>query len=47
LRTFVDESAAGFAAVLVSAGRRGLELEVAPGDLVALTGAALAPLTPA
>jgi Cys-tRNA(Pro)/Cys-tRNA(Cys) deacylase len=47
LRTFVDESAAGFDTVLVSAGRRGLEIELAPGDLVALTGAALAPLTPA
>jgi Cys-tRNA(Pro)/Cys-tRNA(Cys) deacylase len=43
----VDESAAGFDTVLVSAGRRGLEIELAPGDLVALTGAALAPLTPA
>jgi Cys-tRNA(Pro)/Cys-tRNA(Cys) deacylase len=47
LRTLVDESAAGFDTVLVSAGRRGLEIELAPGDLVALTGAALAPLTPA
>jgi Cys-tRNA(Pro)/Cys-tRNA(Cys) deacylase len=44
LRTFVDESAAGFATVLVSGGRRGLELELAPDDLVRLTGGTVAPL---
>ncbi|WP_432573978.1 Cys-tRNA(Pro) deacylase [Kineococcus sp. SYSU DK005] len=44
LPTFVDSSAAGFATVLVSAGRRGLQVELAPGDLVAATGAALAPI---
>jgi Cys-tRNA(Pro)/Cys-tRNA(Cys) deacylase len=38
LRTVVDESAIAFETVYVSAGRRGLELEVAPGDLLRLTG---------
>jgi Cys-tRNA(Pro)/Cys-tRNA(Cys) deacylase len=35
----VDESALGFATVLVSAGRRGLQVELAPDDLVRLTKA--------
>lgn len=39
LPTVVDESAAGHATVCVSAGRRGLEIELAPSDLVSLTGA--------
>lgn len=39
LATFLDASAQAFATVNVSAGRRGLEIELAPGDLVALTGA--------
>jgi len=39
LPTFVDDSALEHATVFVSAGRRGLELELAPGDLVALTRA--------
>jgi len=39
LPTVVDESALGFATVLVSAGRRGLQVELAPGDLVRLTRA--------
>jgi Cys-tRNA(Pro)/Cys-tRNA(Cys) deacylase len=38
----VDSSATGFASVYVSAGRRGLQLEIAPDDLVRLTGARLA-----
>ena len=38
LPTVVDESAFGFETVHVSAGRRGLELEIAPADLLALTG---------
>jgi Cys-tRNA(Pro)/Cys-tRNA(Cys) deacylase len=39
LPTVVDESALGFDTINVSAGRRGLELELAPADLVSLTGA--------
>jgi Cys-tRNA(Pro)/Cys-tRNA(Cys) deacylase len=38
LRTLVDESALAFETVYVSAGRRGLELELAPADLVRVTG---------
>jgi Cys-tRNA(Pro)/Cys-tRNA(Cys) deacylase len=39
LRTVVDESALDHPTVLVSAGRRGLDLEIAPADLLAGTGA--------
>jgi Cys-tRNA(Pro)/Cys-tRNA(Cys) deacylase len=39
LPTVVDDSALGFATVLVSAGRRGLQVELPPGELVRLTGA--------
>ena len=39
LPTFVDETAFLFDTIYVSAGRRGLEIELAPGDLVALTRA--------
>jgi Cys-tRNA(Pro)/Cys-tRNA(Cys) deacylase len=42
LATVVDESALAFETIHVSAGRRGLELELAPGDLVRLTGARVA-----
>jgi Cys-tRNA(Pro)/Cys-tRNA(Cys) deacylase len=42
LRTVLDESASGHATICVSAGRRGLEVELAPGDLAALTGATVA-----
>lgn len=45
LKTFIDESAAGFDTLFVSAGRRGLEIELAPADLQKLTGARLAALT--
>lgn len=38
LPTLVDESALGHETIYVSAGRRGLELELAPADLLALTG---------
>jgi Cys-tRNA(Pro)/Cys-tRNA(Cys) deacylase len=37
LRTVIDESAQGFETLFVSAGRRGLEIELAPDDLVRLT----------
>ncbi|MET8626725.1 Cys-tRNA(Pro) deacylase [Kitasatospora sp. NPDC004669] len=39
LRTVVDASALGHLTVYVSAGRRGLEVELAPADLIALTRA--------
>jgi Cys-tRNA(Pro)/Cys-tRNA(Cys) deacylase len=39
LPTVVDESALGFTTVMVSAGRRGLQVELAPADLVRLTRA--------
>lgn len=42
LPTVVDASASGFATVFVSAGRRGLQVELAAEQLVALTGAQLA-----
>lgn len=38
LPTVLDESALAFETIHVSAGRRGLELELAPADLLALTG---------
>jgi Cys-tRNA(Pro)/Cys-tRNA(Cys) deacylase len=44
LPTVVDESALGFPTVLVSAGRRGLQVELAPADLVRLTRARTAPI---
>lgn len=37
LRTVIDMSAQGFETLFVSAGRRGLEIELAPDDLVRLT----------
>ncbi len=39
LRTVLDASALQHPTVYVSAGRRGLEVELAPGDLMALTEA--------
>ncbi len=39
LPTVVDDSALGFGTVLVSAGRRGLQVELTPTDLVRLTRA--------
>lgn len=41
-RTFVDDSARSLEIMHVSAGRRGLEVALAPADLVALTDAAYA-----
>jgi len=38
LPTTLDESAVAFETVFVSAGRRGLQLEIAPTDLLRLTG---------
>jgi Cys-tRNA(Pro)/Cys-tRNA(Cys) deacylase len=44
LRTVLDASAEAFETIYVSAGRRGLEIELAPADLAALTGAVIAPV---
>ncbi|WP_399092405.1 Cys-tRNA(Pro) deacylase [Streptomyces sp. BBFR2] len=44
LRTVVDASAEGRPTICVSAGRRGLEVELSPADLVTLTGAVVAPI---
>jgi Cys-tRNA(Pro)/Cys-tRNA(Cys) deacylase len=42
--TVLDASALEHPTVLVSAGRRGLDLEVAPADLVTLTSASVFPI---
>lgn len=42
--TFVDESCLAFERIYVSAGTRGLQLRLAPGDLIAFTGATVCPL---
>ena len=42
--TVVDESAELFDTVFVSGGRRGLDVELSPADLVRLTAAAVAPI---
>jgi Cys-tRNA(Pro)/Cys-tRNA(Cys) deacylase len=44
LPTVVDSSALEFGTVMVSAGKRGLQLELAPADLVRLTRARTAPI---
>lgn len=43
--TVVDVSALDHATVLVSAGRRGLDVELTPADLVRVTGASVAPVS--
>lgn len=45
LPTTIDASVLEWETILVSAGRRGLQLELAPHDLVRLTGAKLADLS--
>jgi len=42
LRTVIDASASNLTTMYVSAGRRGLEIELAPADLASLTGAVVA-----
>ena len=44
LRTVLDDSASRHPTICVSAGRRGLEVELSPGDLAELTAAVLAPI---
>src|SRR6478735_6929545 len=43
--TVLDASAASFDTIYVSGGRRGLDLGIAPADLVRATGAILAPIS--
>jgi Cys-tRNA(Pro)/Cys-tRNA(Cys) deacylase len=40
----MDASALDWPTIFASAGRRGLQMELAPGDLVRLTGATVAPI---
>ena len=44
LPTLIDDSAQTFDTVFVSAGRRGLEIELKPADLLQLTAASYAPV---
>jgi Cys-tRNA(Pro)/Cys-tRNA(Cys) deacylase len=45
LRTVLDSSATGRPTVLVSAGKRGLQVELAPRELVRVTSALVAPIS--
>jgi Cys-tRNA(Pro)/Cys-tRNA(Cys) deacylase len=47
LPTVIDESALGFETILVSAGRRGLQIELDPRELVRLLGAEVKPVSAA
>ena len=44
LDVVLDESATAYETILVSAGKRGLDVELAPGDLVTLTSGRTAPI---
>jgi Cys-tRNA(Pro)/Cys-tRNA(Cys) deacylase len=44
LPVVVDESALGYPTVFCSAGQRGMEIELAPADLVTAAGATTAPI---
>ena len=45
LKTFLDSSAQAFETIMVSAGRRGLEIELSPDDLLRLTSGQYADLS--
>ena len=45
LPTILDESAEDHQTIYVSAGRRGLQIELPPEDLIELTGAEIAPIS--
>ncbi|HEY3001240.1 MAG TPA: Cys-tRNA(Pro) deacylase [Kribbellaceae bacterium] len=45
LPTVLDATASGHATILVSGGRRGLDLELAPADLTRITRATIAPIS--
>ena len=45
LRVVIDSSALEFATVYCSGGRRGLELELSPADLIRLSHATVAPIS--
>lgn len=45
LPTFIDRSCMDFPAIYISAGVRGLQIKIAPDDLLAYTGATLSDLT--
>jgi len=44
LPVVIDAASTGHRTIFVSAGRRGLQLELAPADLASLTGAIVAPI---
>ena len=43
-RTFIDESAENFETIFVSAGKRGIQMEVSPRELAAFCTAVFAPI---
>jgi Cys-tRNA(Pro)/Cys-tRNA(Cys) deacylase len=45
LRTVIDETAELFDTVYVSGGRRGMDVGLAPSDLIAILDAVVAPIT--
>ena len=45
LRTVIDETAELFDVIYVSGGKRGMDIALAPGDLISLLDAIIAPIT--